>query len=233
MSYFVRTLLAVLLPAAALAQAPASYNISGRIAGLPDGQRLYLIAHFRRIDSATVAGGAFVFRGRVAEPVFCYLYRGRGPGSSKLADFLLDNLPLAVTGERPVYEGITVRGSADTDQFNAWYQQDEQLAKARAKVVRAYKALQARQDTTATMLKVAATELQQTRVGLLKDYVQRNHDNAAGAALPTMCTLGASLTAADYREMYQVLEPRWQQSAFGTEIQDQIKMRTSGPPAAN
>lgn len=61
--------------------------------------------------------------------------------------------------------------------------------------------------------------MQQTRINLLKSYVERYHDTAAGAALPTLCTLEPSLTGRDYLEMYQALTPVWQQSTFGKERQ--------------
>ena len=65
-------------------------------------------------------------------------------------------------------------------------------------------------------------QVQRERITLLKAYVRRYHDTAVGAALPTMCTLGTSLTGADYQEMYQSLTPRWQQSTMGREVLTQV-----------
>jgi hypothetical protein len=67
--------------------------------------------------------------------------------------------------------------------------------------------------------------VQRERITLLKGYVRRYHDTAVGAALPTLCTLGASLSGADYQEMYQSLTPRWQQSTLGREVLTQAAKR--------
>lgn len=206
-------------------RAQAGYEVSGRIAGLADGTRLYLIdsSDRKRIDSATVEQEAFTFRGRVAEPLFAYLYAGRRRASNKLTDFLLDNRQFAITGSRPAYDAISVGGSPDNDALYEYFRQDEQLARARAKVLRSYSVLLARQDTVSSSLKLAAEELQQARIAGLKAAVRRYHDTPVGATLPTMCTLLTSLTAADYTEMYQAISPRWQRTAFGREIRTQIR----------
>jgi hypothetical protein len=210
------------------AQAAAGYEVAGQIKGLPDGTRLYLIdgSKRQRIDSATVQQGQFVLRGQVAEPIHAYLYAGRGPGSSKLADILLDNQRVQVAGTQPVYNSVAVSGSDIDRQWKEWFREDTQLAEQRAGVGKSYRARLAQPDTTgAGLLKQQLAQLQQARIKLLKGYVQRYHDTAVGAALPTMCTLGTSLTTADYREMYAGLTPRWQQSAFGHEILTQASKR--------
>jgi hypothetical protein len=217
------------LAVCAQAQAAAGYEVAGQIKGLPDGTHIYLIdgGQRKRIDSATVQQGQFVLRGQLAEPIHAYVYAGRGPGSSKLADILLDNQRVQVKGSQPVYTSVAVSGSAIDQQWKEWLQEDTRLAEQRAGVGKSYRARLAQPDTTgAGLLKQQQTQLQQARVELLKGYVRRYHDTVVGAALPTMCTLSASLTAADYREMYASLTPRWQQSAFGHELLTQAGKRT-------
>jgi len=220
------TILFLALPLSGLtmraqAQAAAGYEVAGQINGLPDGTHIYLIdgSQRKRIDSATVQQGKFVLRGKLAEPVHTYLYAGRGQGSTKLADILLDNQRVQVKGTQPVYSSVAVSGSDIDQQWKEWIREDAGLAEQRAGVGKSYRARLAQPDTTgAGLLKQQQTQLQQARITLLKGYVRRYHDTAVGAALPTLCTLGAVLTAADYREMYASLTPRWQQSAFGHEL---------------
>ena len=214
----------------AQAQSAAGYEVAGQIKGLPDGTHIYLIdgGARKRIDSATVQQGQFVLRGKLAEPVHTYLYAGRGPASTKLADILLDNQRVQVKGAQPLLTSVAVSGSDIDQQWKEWFREDTQLAEQRAGVGKSYRARLAQPDTTgAGLLKHQQRQLQQARVKLLKGYVRRYRDTAAGAALPTMCTLGASLTAADYQEMYASLAPRWQQSAFGRELLAQASKRTS------
>jgi len=210
------------------AQPAAGYEVAGQINGLPDGTHIYLIngSQRQRIDSARVQHGQFVLHGELAEPVHAYLYAGRGRGSSKLADILLDNRRVQARGSQPTYDSVVVSGSDIDRQWKEWFREDTQLAEQRAGAGKRYLARLAQPDTTgAGLLKQQVTLLQQARISLLKGYVRRYHDTAAGAALPTMCTLGTSLTAADYREMYASLAPRWQQSAFGREILTQAGKR--------
>lgn len=48
--------------------------------------------------------------------------------------------------------------------------------------------------------------------------MKRNRNNAAGAALATMCTLSEYLTEEDYMEMYYTISPHWQKSTYGKMI---------------
>jgi hypothetical protein len=217
-----------LLPLASPAQPSRGYEITGKIKGLADGTRLYLIDGGRRvrIDSATVQQGQFALRGRVAEPVHTYLYAGRGPAGIKLADILLDNQPVQVNGSQPVYKDVVVSGSDIDRQWKEWFRDDERLAQRRADLGQRATARLAQPDTAgAGALRHERAQVQRERITLLKGYVRRYHDTPVGAALPTMCTLGASLSGTDYQEMYQSLTPRWQQSTMGREVLTQAGKR--------
>jgi hypothetical protein len=210
-----------LLPLASRAQLGAGYEVAGHISGLADGTRLYLIDGSRRvrIDSATVQQGQFALRGKVAEPVHTYLYAGRGRTSTKLADILLDNQRVQVSGSQPVYNAVVISGSDIDRQWKEWFRDDARLGQRRADLGQRYQARLAQPDTAgASALQHERAQVQRERITLLKGYVRRYHDTAVGAALPTLCTLGASLSGADYQEMYQSLTPRWQQSTLGREV---------------
>lgn len=219
-----------LLPLASRAQPGAGYEVTGQITGLADGTRLYLIDGGRRqrIDSATVQQGHFALRGKVAEPVHTYLYAGRGRTSTKLADILLDNQRVQVNGSQPVYDNVVVSGSDIDRQWKEWFREDARLAQRRADLGQRAQAQLAQPDTAgAGTLRHERAQVQHARIVLLKAYVRRYHDTAVGAALPTMCTLGASLSGADYQEMYQSLTPRWQQSTMGREVLTQASKHSA------
>ena len=210
-----------LLPLASPAQSGAGYEVTGQISGLADGTRLYLIDGSRRvrIDSATVQQGHFTLRGKVAEPVHTYLYAGRGRTSTKLTDILLDNQHVEINGSKPLYDDVIVSGSDIDRQWKEWFREDARLAQRRADLGQRATARLAQPDTAgAGTLRHERTQVQRERITLLKAYVRRYHDTAVGAALPNLCTLSASLTGADYQEMYQSLTPRWQQSTMGREV---------------
>lgn len=210
------------------AQVPSSYHVIGDVQGLPEKSNVYLIngGQRRTIDSAAVQQGHFVLTGHLAEPAHIYLHAGKGLASRKLADILLDNRTVHVTGSQPDYDHVTVTGSDIDQQWKEWYREDTELGAQRYKIKQVATALTEKQDTAnANALKRVMAEMQQTRVRLLKRYVARYHDSAAGAMLTDLCTLGPVLTAADYEQLYQLLTPTWQQSAFGKDLLVQARKK--------
>ncbi|SFQ79370.1 DUF4369 domain-containing protein [Hymenobacter arizonensis] len=217
------------------AQSRPEYRVAGEINGLAEGSKVFLIhgGQRRTIDSATVTNGTFVLRGHLPEPAHTYLHAGRGRRSTKLADILLDNQPLAVKGGAPVYDSVRVSGSQIDQQWKAWLHEDERIGRSRHQLRQVVQSLRLQHDTaSARELDRLVGQLQAVRVRLLKAYVTRYRDTAAGAALPTLCTLGPSLTGNDYREMYDTLTPAWQQSSFGKEILAQARKKGTAPTAA-
>jgi hypothetical protein len=213
-------------------QSGSGYQVLGQVAGLPDGTKVYLIDGGRRkaIDSATVKQEQFILKGNLTEPAYMYLHAGRGRASKKLADILLDNRIVYVKGNKPEYDSITVSGS-DIDQYwREWYEADQRVAYQRYKIKQVCESLATKKDTAnANVLGKLIQEMQLERINLLKAYVKRRHDSAAGAVLPTLCTLGGDLTRADYMEMYNTLTPTWQQSSFGKEILAEAKKKKDVP----
>jgi hypothetical protein len=214
------------------AQGNGEYKVIGEVKGLPEEAKVYLINGSQRkiIDSATVKNGQFMLRGHLVEPAHMYLHVGRGKVSKKLTDILLDNRTLYVKGTAPVYDSVRVSGSVIDQQWKAWMKDDEQLGRQRYQLKQVAQSLLVEKDSAnANALTRLVGELQAVRVSLLKAYVKRNHDTAVGAALPTLCTLGPSLTGNDYLEMYHTLTPMWQKSSFGKEIITQATKKGTAP----
>lgn len=211
----------ILLAGYCRAQGTGEYQIIGDVNGLTNGAKVYLINGSQRriIDSTTVKNSQFILRGHLVEPAHMYLHAGRGKKSKKLADILLDNRVVSVKGAVPDYDSVRVSGSAIDQQWKDWMKEDEQIGYQRYQLKQVSQALFVKKDTAnALALNKVVAEMQAARVSLLKAYVKRYHDTAAGAALPTLCTLRPSLTGNDYLEMYRTLAPTWQQSSFGKEI---------------
>lgn len=76
------------------------YRIEGRISGLIEQSKVYLIhgGKRKRIDSAEVRNDRFLMTGLLDEPAHMYLYSGK---TVKLADILLDNRKIEVHGNAP------------------------------------------------------------------------------------------------------------------------------------
>lgn len=145
-------------------------------------------------------------RGSLWEPAFTSLYTGSGKDAKKVADLLLDNRKIMVTGTQSDYEHVNVSGSNLDQRWKEWFSQDQRMAYQGYRLEEVSKALLEKGDqTNAHVLRKVSEEIVTDRILLLKAYVKQYHDSAVGAVLPTLCTLHAQLSQADFMEMYHVL----------------------------
>lgn len=202
-------------------QTTDGYRIRGEIKGLVDGSRVYLISGFKRIDSTIVKGERFSIHGVLNEPEFTYLYTGSGESSKKLADILLDNREVTVTGTKADYDHINVSGSEIDQQWKNWYNRDQQLGRRRFQLEQIYQSLLKKDNKSdAASLKKIIDEMTVERIALLKSYVKQHHDSPVGAVLPTLCTLQDQLTQADFMEMYDILTPSMKSTKMAQETKE-------------
>jgi peroxiredoxin len=122
-----RTLLLLLtcLPFLSL-QAQDHFELDGKVDGLHNGDKIYLVygVEDQQItDSAMVAGGRFVFRGKLEYPVFCGLFLNRNPYVQRLAsgeqmDYIRLYLEPATfkVESRDSLKNIVIKGSPVNDQ---------------------------------------------------------------------------------------------------------------------
>lgn len=112
-----------LLPLAALAQKP--FTVNGNIKGLKTGDKVYLVyrANDKSVtDSATVANGAFVFKGTLTDPAAGNLFLNKNPYVNRPAkDEVLDYVSLflepaiiKITGTDSI-KTATISGSVIND----------------------------------------------------------------------------------------------------------------------
>ncbi|RYX83989.1 DUF4369 domain-containing protein, partial [bacterium] len=185
--------------------AQTGYIINGNISNLNNNSKIYLIdgSQSKIIDSAVAKNGRFLLKGKLANAVHTYLYEGK---SNKLADILLDNRQIFVTGSSPDYDSIKVNGSEIDSQWKEWYAEDQKLGYLKYQLNKVYQELLKNQDTTNTYkLNIIINQISDDRVIMLKKYVKKYKNTAAGAALPTLCLLQNQLTKADFLEMYNSL----------------------------
>jgi hypothetical protein len=207
-----------------IAQNQSGYQIKGKIAGLTDGSKVYLIRGFKRIDSATVDKEQFILVGTLPEPTFTYLYTRSGKDSKKLTDILLDNRVVSVIGTQSDYDHIKVSGSDIDQQWKEWFDKDQRLGYQRYRLEQVYKALLGKGErATADSLKTITDEIMADRITLLKDYVKQYHNSAVGAVLPTLCTLQDKMSQADFMEMYNVLTPEMKNTEMAKETMQLAK----------
>ena len=221
-SYLISAFLCAVTFMNSFAQSEPGYQIKGKIDGLDDEIKVYLHRGMKRIDSASVRNGEFVLTGRMTEPAFMYVFVGKGKGAKKVADVLLDNRDIVITGTKPEYDFVTVSGSDIDQQWRDWYNQDKRISSQQLGLDKMRQALIDKQDKAgANTVKQQIDELMKTRIVLLKSCVKQRYNSASGAVLPTLCTLQGRLSRADYMEMYTVLTPEMRATAMGREIIEQ------------
>ncbi len=115
-----------LLGAAALmlaACAKKGYQVKASLDGLEDGQKVYLSVLQgklpRVLDSATVRDGQAAFSGEIALPMLAQLTVGDS-ASKAVAQFFLENSPIAVTGSLSQPDSVQVTGSAEQDLYQSY-----------------------------------------------------------------------------------------------------------------
>lgn len=194
------------------------YTIKGHINGLTDNSKIYLIdgGRKRTIDSATVRNNNFVLKGSIAEAAHSYLYQGK---TNKLADILLDNREIVVTGTQPIYDSIKISGSDIDEQWKEWYKEDQRIGYLRYRLIRISESLDEQSDTaTSNQIKTIADQLMTDRISFLKLSVKMHGNAASGALLPTLCTIQKQLTKDDLLEMYNSLSIEMKNTNLGNEI---------------
>ena len=195
-----------------------NYIIEGHILGLDQNSKVYLInaSERKRIDSSVVRNNRFVLKGKVAEPLFTYLYSGK---THKMADILLDNRDIEVKGNQPIYDSVKITGSEIDAQWREWSDHDQKIGYQIFRLNKLSQSLLEKQDAEALQIvKELSEELVADRIALLKYYVRKYHHSASGALLPTLCTIQDKLKTADYLEMYHALTPPMRASQLGKEI---------------
>lgn len=115
----------ILLGAALLLAACAKkgYQVKASLDGLEDGQTVYLSVlqgkQPRVLDSATVRAGQAAFSGELALPMFVQLTVGDS-ASKAVAQFFLENSPIAVSGSLSQPDSVQVTGSAEQDLYQSY-----------------------------------------------------------------------------------------------------------------
>lgn len=199
------------------------FLVEGDVKGLGDSQILVLklINGNLELDTIQPLDDKFTYTGKVKEPYFIQMLTIAGDSTTgKLAEFMLENSRISVTGNSIEYDSVTVSGSVSDKVLKAYFKEDDALtAEWDALKVKYDAAVEAKDSIERKKL---AKQLNQIfkgdRVELLKKYVTEHKDTKVGALIPAFCTIENALTPADYRELYDTLADSIQQTDYGQEL---------------
>lgn len=92
------------------------FTINGKLDGYADGTEIRLIKNGENVEftKATLAGGKFVMKGSVTEPILCFLMIGEEP---KPAEVYVENSIISFKGDKAEPGKFKIEGSASHKDF--------------------------------------------------------------------------------------------------------------------
>ncbi|HRX95264.1 MAG TPA: DUF4369 domain-containing protein, partial [Chitinophagaceae bacterium] len=106
----------LLCPLLALAQTPAkSFTIEGKLEKFPEGLTIHLYKNGenREIASDTLRKGKFMLKGKIAEPVLCFMIIGTG----KPIEIFVESGKMSFKGDNEEPEKFKISGSSSHKDF--------------------------------------------------------------------------------------------------------------------
>lgn len=187
------------------------YTIRGKIAGL-DNPYVYLLRYTGEvevIDSAKVAKGGFVFKGKAEQPEVVYLSTDK---QQPFVHFFLENGRISVDGALSAPADIAVLGTPSNDIQRAF---DEKIAALEEEFAKAGNDMQ-------------RDSLRKEYSKLMSDAVEMNRDNIYGVTT-FLNNAYAFLSPEEVMEQIALFPAEWQQRRELTELREatERKLRVS------
>lgn len=200
------------------------FNIVGEVNGLDSPALLFLMQQDGIVfEKVVVNNGNFSFEGEVDEPYFVQILMLESENgfntTGKLTEFLVENSEIRIEGTSPAFEDVNVYGSESDLVLKEYLGKDNHLSKKWHRIKTDYdQAVENEESEIVQELRNTLKNLTAERVMLLKSYVNQYNSSIIGALIPNFCLLENVLTRDDYREMYDLLSPKMQETRYGSSI---------------
>jgi peroxiredoxin len=214
------------------------YTINGTISGLEKGT-VYLEntdenGNKKITDSAQLKGGAFIFEGKVEEPL---LYTIKLKGQDYGAFFLLDNEEIKVEAKKDSIYTAKITGATQYDIYQSYYKNEFKKIQAIAGPI--YKLSDSLQQNgkvkltpeQQTMMDKKWKDLQAFADDLTDKFILKNKDKIA-AALIVNDRIVSYGTPEQVKKYYAVLSPEIQKSYYGKQLKATIDLNDKTAPGA-
>jgi len=206
------------------------FTINGTIAGLDKGM-VYLEKTDEKgdkkiTDSAQIAGGAFVFEGKVEEPL---LYSIKLKGQDYGIFLLLDNEEIKIEAKKDSIYKAKITGATQNEIYRSYYDNEfKEIQKIAGPIYKLSDSLQQNGKVKLTteqqtMMDKKWKDLSAFADGLTDKYIIKNKDKI-GAALVISDRIVSYGTPEQLKKYYAVLSPEIQKSFYGKQLKATIDL---------
>lgn len=202
------------------------YQIAGSLKGeVADGTRVILRksdANFQTvdIDSTTVTGGDFSFKGTVAEPELHYVYIEGLRGGIPL---ILENGTISVNAHKDSLQLVALSGTPQNDAYSEYLEGARSLAAIRTSMNEDLRAAMLSEDTTMIQaLRDEFFDLQDRMTNFEKEFAGKHPDALITALIVDRMLESGAVPVADIEGMYNGFSEALKTSALGKSIQEKL-----------
>ncbi|MBS1935697.1 MAG: AhpC/TSA family protein [Bacteroidetes bacterium] len=216
--------------------ADSTYLITGKIVGIDSGW-VYLLHNSLDpsvTDSAKIDSGFFSFKGKTAEPEFCFLGIPNNGHKEYRLGFFVDNSKINIAGLKDSVAQASVTGSAIQDEYKKFLNERKSLDEEESNLDKVYETLQSKGD------KIGMDSIEKTfeivekkKKELTKEYTKKNPSSYV-AAFELFQSYAFNPELKDLDTAYNLLDTTTKNSYYGKKLKNvlEITRKTSvGSPA--
>ncbi|MCS4226510.1 AhpC/TSA family protein [Sphingobacterium sp. BIGb0165] len=202
------------------------------------------------LDSVKIENNAFVFKGKIDEPVMAYLYldrSGRSVDDPNAVSFYLEPKKMSIRLERDKFKEGLIKGSKSQDEWAKLNVEKNVIRKEMEPVLEEYGRLNKRYMDADAELKLLEAKVKKLKeeaydyrenftpfndrlAGLDVEFIKKNPNSYVSSFLMQFMTTGADL--AKIEGLYNGLSDQIKNSGNGREIAEKIQGIKNGSPGS-
>jgi peroxiredoxin len=199
------------------------YSIKGSIAGVETG-KVYLQkivnGQPQTVDTATVTGGKFTFKGKMEMPDIRVL---RLDERDYFAQFFLDNSSISVTAKKDSLRSTKITGSPTHDVFKIYIAEMEKLNKDVMALQEKYQSAMSTNNTeVAEKAKIDYQAMIDNNKVYTKNFV-KEHSNSVVAAYIALYQLASQVDGSELEEMTNKFAPELDKSEYIVKLKELVQ----------
>jgi len=201
---------------------PASYKVSGTIAGQDSGAVYLVKAEAGKalvVDTAMIKNGQFIFKGNIDVPEVHYL---RINDRDYFAQFFLENEDIKIEAYKDSLGSSKVTGSPETDIFKSYLDELQLLNKKIRGFQESYsQAVATGNQDEIDRIKIELEANYDNMEVFAKNFV-REHASSVVAPFITLSQLSQRLEYAELKELFDLFPPELEASVYMKELKKMV-----------
>ncbi|MGQ8335946.1 redoxin domain-containing protein [Sunxiuqinia sp. A32] len=216
-------LLVIVLLVLAGCNKPASYKISGSIAGLDSGAVYLVKAEAGKpvaVDTSEITDGKFLFEGQISIPELHYL---RINERDYFAQFFLENEKIEILANKDSLRSTKVSGSPQTDVFNVYIDELNLLNEKARELQKAYSDAMSKGNQDAMDRARIEFEASSENMQVFAKNFVREHSGTVVAPFITLTQLSQKLDYDDLKELVDLFPAELESSVYTMELNRMVE----------